>query len=121
MSGNTSNWSAWLSYGVIFLVMLLLVGLVLGSAGLGLVAFYLGCTGAWSAWWPGFLNLFELISMHKFIKTPKDLSADENKLQNDSTTNVKAGSSEETINNENLLNYKSELRNSPANAKKSKI
>lgn len=121
MSGNTSNWSAWLSYGVIFLVMLLLVGLVLGSAGLGLVAFYLGCTGAWSAWWPGFLNLFLLIGMYKFIEASKYLSADEYKLQNDNTINVEAESPENTSNIKNPLNDESELKNSPADAKKSKI
>ena len=124
MSDNTSNCSAWLTYGVTFLVVLLLLGLVLGSAGLGLVALYLGCTGAWSAWWPGFLSLFALINayslMKRAMKRAKDLSADENKLQDGNTINVKVGSSENTSNIENTLNDEFELKNSPADAKKSK-
>ena len=121
MSGNTSNLPAWLRYGVAFLVVLLGLGLVLGSAGLGLVAFYLGCTGAWSAWWPGFLNLLLLIGMYKFIEASKYLSADEDKLQDGNTINVEAESSENTSNIEDPLNDESELKNSPADAEKSKI
>lgn len=121
MSGNTSNELGWLNCGIAFLVVLLLVGLVLGVAVLSLVAFYLGCTGAWSAWWPGFLNLFLLIGMYKFIEASKYLSADEDKLQDGNTNNVKVGSSENTSNIENTLNDESELKNSPADAKKSKI
>ena len=121
MSGNTSNLPAWLRYGVAFLVVLLGLGLGLGIMGLGLVAFYLGCTGAWPAWCLGFVNLFALISMYQLIKISKDLSADEDKLQDGNTINMKAGSSENTINIENILNDESELKNSLADAKKSKI
>ena len=53
-------------------ISVLLLLLVLGVVGFGLAAFYLGCTGAWSAWWPGFLNLFALIGMYKFIGTSAD-------------------------------------------------
>lgn len=110
MSGNTSNLPAWLRYGVAFLVVLLGLGIM----GLGLVAFYLGCTGAWPAWCFGFVNLFALISMYQLIEISKDPSADEDKLQDGNTI-------ENTINIGNLLNDESELKNSPADAKKSKI
>ncbi len=105
------------------LLCVLCVLLTLGVLGFGMAAFYLGCTGAWSALWPGFLSLFMFIGLYTMMEISKSLSAGDDKLQNDNTTNVKAGSSENTINNENLLSdaYESTLKNQLADAKKSKI
>ncbi len=55
--------------------------------------------------------------MYKFIEKSKDLPACEDKSQN----YMRAGSSENTTNIENILKNESELKNSPADAEKSKI